>query len=283
MSGHIDIERSLDQFLADGPVTVADGALQHTLDEIDRTPQRRGPFAPGRQFLMFNPTRLAGLALVAIVAVGGAIYVLGPRSSTGGPGASPTPTPTLAPTPESVIATLEPSASPTPFPTVNPDTATWKPFTSFRYGYSLAYPPGWAVANATVFAEVPGSRFEFWSSPGDSADRFINSFKPRDLQEHLTAMAALVPAGVTDTAWIDAWETLPDGFTLDPTDCLTTAAEMSAITIAGHDGRISTKCEMAAFLFVDGWMYLFSVDGDEALFRAFLSTFQLPAPAPSST
>ena len=280
MTAHRDPDVVVAAWLDAGPSDLPDATRRAILSALPTTSQaRRGLLAPGRRFLMSTPTRLAGFALVAIVAIGGAIYILNPRSDTGVPVATPSPSPIVTPTPALPSPTATPA--PTPFPTVNPDTATWTAYTSGRYGYSLAYPSGWRVAPASLLGEVPGSRFEFWSSSGDAADRFINPFKPRDLQEHLTAMATEVPAGMTDAAWIDAWETLPDGFTLDSTDCLTTAAEMPAVTISGHEGRISTKCETAAFLFVDGWMYLFSVESDEALFRAFLSTVQLPAPVPS--
>ena len=114
------------------------------------------------------------------------------------PGGVPTPSPTLAPTP-TPTPTLAPTPTPTPFPTVNPDTATWTSYTSSRYGYSLAYPAGWSAVPATR-DWVAESRFEFWGSNGDGADRFINPFKPRNLQEHLTAMSAVVPDGVTETA-----------------------------------------------------------------------------------
>ena len=277
MSGRVDIERTLDQFLAEGPDHVADRALQHALDEIDRTPQRRGMFAPWRFSPMNTYARIGITAVIAALAIGGTLYVLSARTNVGP--AAPTPSPAVAPT----TAAAKPSPTTiteTPIPTTNLDTATWTTYAASRYGYSLSYPAGWAAVPA-FYDWVVESRFEFWSSAGEGADRFINSFKPRDTQEHLIAMSAVVPGGVTETAWIDAFEKLPAGFTLDATDCLTTAAEMSAITISGHDGRISTKCEMSAFVLVDGRMYIFSVDGDEALFRAFLSTVRLPAPAAS--
>ena len=148
MSGRIDIERSLDQFLAEGPETVADRALQHALDEIDRTPQRRDLFARWR-FLTVTPyPRLAAAAIVAVVVVGGALFVLSPRSGVGPP--ATTPNPTVAPTTAVVAPTaavvaptaaaVKPSPTPgpaTPTPTLNLDTATWTPYPVSRYGYSL--------------------------------------------------------------------------------------------------------------------------------------------------
>lgn len=281
MSGRIDIERSLDQFLAEGPETVADRALQHALDEIDRTTQRRGLSAPWRLPLMIGYSRLAAAALIAVVVLGGALYLLGPRSNVGPPRstAAPSLVPTVAP---SLVPAPTPVPSPdvpgTPYRSYSLDTATWTRYPVSRYGYSLAYPAGWATAPAIVFW-VPESRFEFWSSDGNGSDRFISPGS-RAVQVHLTAMAADLGVGVTDADWIDGtFEHLPTGMT---NDCPTTSADMAAITIDGREGRISTTCEMAAFLLVDRRMYIFSVDtDDEALFRAFLSTFRLSAPSAS--
>ena len=92
MNRQHDIAGTLDQFLADGPERVSDHALRRALDAIDRTPQRhrRVPW----RFLDMTPiTRLASAAVVAVLAVGGLLYVVAPRLGVGPPVATTSPTP----------------------------------------------------------------------------------------------------------------------------------------------------------------------------------------------
>lgn len=94
-----DIVRTLDQFLGDGPRAVSDHALQRALDAIDRTPQRhrRVPW----RFLDMTPlARLASAAVVALLAIGGLLYVNAPRLGIG----TPTPRPTASPMPPPAAA-----------------------------------------------------------------------------------------------------------------------------------------------------------------------------------
>jgi hypothetical protein len=93
-----DIAGTLDQFLADGPERVSDHALQRALDAIDRTPQRHRR-VPWRFFDMTPVTRLASAAVVAVLAIGGLLYVVAPRLGVGPPVAtsSPAPLPSRAP------------------------------------------------------------------------------------------------------------------------------------------------------------------------------------------
>ena len=49
-------------------------------------------------------------------------------------------------------------------------SATWKTFTSTRYGYSLAYPPGWRVVKATTSTMAEG----FPTEPQPAVDKFLS-------------------------------------------------------------------------------------------------------------
>lgn len=89
MSGQSEIQRTLDGYLSEGPDRVADQALARALDAVDRTQQRRGLLAPWRFPRMNTYTRLAAAAAVAVVALGGALYLIGPRPGVGGPSATP--------------------------------------------------------------------------------------------------------------------------------------------------------------------------------------------------
>jgi hypothetical protein len=92
MNRHNDIAGTLDQFLEDGPERVSDHALQRALDAIDRTPQRHRR-VPWRFLDMTPVTRLASAAVVAVLAIGGLLYVVAPRLGVGPPVATTSPTP----------------------------------------------------------------------------------------------------------------------------------------------------------------------------------------------
>lgn len=98
MEARIDIERVLDAFLADGPTTVADRAIDQTIAAIDRTPQRRDLLAPWRFHSMNTVGRLASVAVVAVVAAGAVLYLNRPSTIPGmsPPAASPSPAPTAS-------------------------------------------------------------------------------------------------------------------------------------------------------------------------------------------
>lgn len=100
MTGRSDVERLLDAYLAEGPESVADRVIDAALDEIDSTPQRRGPLEPWRTPSMKTPIRLL-LVAAALAAAGGGAFLLG------GAGNQPAPAPTPSPTPSLIPARLE--------------------------------------------------------------------------------------------------------------------------------------------------------------------------------
>jgi hypothetical protein len=67
-----DIERTLDRWFAPGPERVPEGVVERALANIDHIPQRRGNAL--RRFKM--PTNLRLLAVAAVLAAGGAAYLL---------------------------------------------------------------------------------------------------------------------------------------------------------------------------------------------------------------
>jgi hypothetical protein len=86
------LERAARSWLEEGPVRAPDRPVDAALAEIQKTRQERGFVAPWRFEDMNPPIRLAGIALVVIVAVGAGIAVLRPQGVTG-PGTSVTPRP----------------------------------------------------------------------------------------------------------------------------------------------------------------------------------------------
>ena len=271
MTGRTEIERALDGFFAEGPETVADQALVRTLDAIDRTKQRRGLFAPWRFSLMITFPRLAAAALVAVIALGGAVYFLGSRSSVGGPAPAPTASPAPSPTAVAVL----PSDRGMPL-----DTATWTKFTSSRYGYTAAWP------NTAVWINSPATEgwagqtaYQMWASPANAP--WVDKFYDQTTQLTMTAVATTIPVGTTEEAFIDAY--LKPGESAPPT-CPELAKAMTPTVIDGHAARETTRCgDQAAFVSIGRRMYVFSISNQNEVpfLNAYLSTIRLPVPAPS--
>lgn len=92
MTGRVDVERVLDAFLSPDADRVADRVIDTALDLIQTTSQERSLRIPWRLPTVNPAIRLAGAALVALLAVGVAAYALRPMASVG-----PPPTPTVQP------------------------------------------------------------------------------------------------------------------------------------------------------------------------------------------
>ena len=89
-----DPDAILAAWLDEGPTDLPDVTRRAILTALPTTSQaRRGRFAPWRFAQMKGYSRLAAAAVVAIVAVGGAVYLFLPRSHVG----PPSPTPTASP------------------------------------------------------------------------------------------------------------------------------------------------------------------------------------------
>lgn len=89
-----DPEAILAAWLDAGPTDLPDATRRAILTSLPTTPQaRRGPFAPWRFSQMNTYSRFAVAAIVAVIAIGGALYLVGPRLGVG-----PSPTPSATPT-----------------------------------------------------------------------------------------------------------------------------------------------------------------------------------------
>jgi hypothetical protein len=253
MTGRTEIERALDEFLAEGPESVADRALMGALEAIDRTKQRRDPFAPWRLSLMSMNARLATMMVVTLVAVGGAMYVLGQRTSAGSPPAT-----TTAPPSAPAVSTPVPSIS----------TADWVPFTSSIYGFSASRPFDWSVQPAAgTKATATGGDADpdiFWSPSG---------------WPEFSGWEVSLPAGKT------ADQFLAD-FTADAvaTACYPLPNSLVATTIDGHPASIAyAGCNehfyyAQAVAVIGKRIWFFKLDGpDRSLIVPFLSTVKMDA------
>lgn len=258
MTGRTDVELALDRFLADGPETVADRAVEHTLAVIDRTKQRRDLFARWRFNVMISFPRLAAAALVAVIAVGGGAYLLGQRSGVGGA----VPTPVESPTAAAPGPTSRPTSAPSP--TVDP--TTWVPFTSAIYGFSAAHPIDWTRQPASGnSASTPGGDSNpdiFWSPSG------WPDFKGYELQ---------IPAGKTADVFIQA-------YTADAvkTACYPTQNMWTRTTVDGQPASIAYAGCNEHFYFAEASVvigtriWFFDRDGpDRSLIVPFLTTVKI--------
>jgi len=111
MNDQRELDRVLGAFFAEGTNDLADRVIDAVLDQIDHTPQQRAMRMPRRFQTMPMPTRLAAAAVIGVVALGGALYLLkpgqpavvggpGPTSATSASPSAPAPTPLPTPTPK---------------------------------------------------------------------------------------------------------------------------------------------------------------------------------------
>ena len=253
-----DPETILAAWLDEGPRDLPDATRRAILTAIPTTQQaRRGLLAPWRFLPMNSTARLAIAALVAVIAVGGALYLFAPRSGVGG-GPSPTPSP----------------ATTTPAPTTV-DTTSWTTFGSPRFGVSFKVPPGWT----TTAASAPW----IWQ-PHDPGPAVADTVRASD-NAGFTVASEKIPAGMTDDAWWADYLSV-DTSTL-PAGCFPkTKSGYRVTTVDGHPayvhGEVAACNFSEAIVLVGGRAYeldaqpnLDTVVGkvfDPALFDAWLAT-----------
>ena len=187
---------------------------------------------------------------------------------------SPSAAATLVPT-----ATATSSSTPPPVPTANDgmdtNTATWTQFTASRYGYTVAWPDTAVWIHSPATEDWAGQTAQdMWASSTDAP--WVDKFYDQTTGLTMTAVAATMPVGSTEEAFIDAY-LKPDGSA--PPACPESAATMKPIMIDGHAARETTSCdEQAAFVAVGRRMYVFSISGQNevAFLDAYLSTVRLP-------
>lgn len=257
MTTQRDLERALDTFFAFGADEVADRVIDDALLTIAQTPQRRALRVPWRFLEMPTSLKLATVAVAVILAIGGAAWILG-RGSGSGVGAP---------------APATPSASPSATP--SPSTAGWIEYTSGQYGYQVSYPPTWQVDVQARRNWVLGT--DRLGSPADgmngSADHFTGDVDGGSTA--MTGLAADVPAGMSEDAWLAAY------YGDDGRFC-PTMPTFESITVDGNPGRFDTCYDAQAIVFIGNRVYVFAIHRSDyqPLFRAFLSTVTFPASPP---
>ena len=91
MTDDRSLERAARSWLEAGPTQAPDRAVEAALLRIETTPQERDLRIPWRFTVMTTPARVAAAAVIGVLLVGGAVYMLSPgsRSGVGAPGPSP--------------------------------------------------------------------------------------------------------------------------------------------------------------------------------------------------
>ncbi len=259
-------------WLDDGPVTLPDETRRAISVGLRTQPRARRLAILGGSSM--SPLNRFVVAAAIVLAVGGlSAFVLSNRA--GGSGGTPSPSASAAPS-----ATPSPSPSPSiaPSPTASlPSTAGWVTFTSSQYGYQIAYPPTWdpdiqATRNwvlATDRLAPPASGMN------GSADHFIGDGTGGTTA--VTGLAADVPAGTSEDAWLAAY--YADGAFCE------TLPVFLPITVDGHAGRLDPCYDAQAIVFIGTRVYVFAIHAtdNQPLFSAFLSTVKFPSASPSSS
>jgi len=188
MNATRDPETIMTAWLDEGPTDLPDVTRRAILTALPTTQQRGlGPLALLRHSPMLIYPRLTAAVLVTIIAVGGAMYMLGQRNSVGPP--VPTASPAAPSATPSPVAAASAAATHAPI-----DTSLWIPFTSAYYGFSVSHPGAWSEqpasgrwalakqddADVDIFWSPGGwpqfSAFETKLPAGTTADKFLQDF-----------------------------------------------------------------------------------------------------------
>jgi hypothetical protein len=169
MSTRTPLDHRLVDWLEEGPTDAPDQILETILAALPSIPQRRAALrVPWRFTDMTLSARVVAAAVIGVLVIGGALYMLRPGQAVLGPAAAPTPSPQSTPTVQ-----LTPSPTPTVPPTPSPSpTATPTPLPSFTvrpgppgydkvgvsdvYRYGLRYPSTWTLQQGGLLNESDG-------------------------------------------------------------------------------------------------------------------------------
>ena len=249
MTDDRSLERAARSWFEAGPTQAPDRAVEAALLRIDTTPQERDLRVPRRLPKMSIPTRVAAAAAIGVLAVGGALFMLGRpgQSVVGGP--SPTPTSATSPTPGPT-----PSQAAAPSPMASPSTSNvltkflegplragtyvLAPFTAVGEGMchvppqagctettaddaihiTMTMPEGWHALGTWVFVEDN----EAPDGAGFAVERGAWL-----LSDPCQSRLSRIPVGPTVSDFVDAVANHPILVTTTPVD----------VTLAGYSGK----------------------------------------------
>ncbi len=221
-----DFDRIAMAWLADGPEGLSDRVLDAVVDDIHVTPQRHALRLPWRFPSMTTPFRIGIAAVIGVLAVGGALYVLQPGSSSPG-GAGPTPPPSTSPSPIPTPALLEiPLGG-----MVVPQAGRYVAADPFAVPVSISVPAGWVVAREGSEFVVVGPRMD---QVEVTFQIFDNAYADPCQYDQNPTGTVLAP---TVDALVNALTSLPTLDVTAPTD----------ITVDGYRGKELTLTAPASY------------------------------------
>jgi hypothetical protein len=181
MTDDRSLERAARSWVETGPTRAPESAVDRALLLIETTPQERDLRIPRRFTDMTLSARLVAAAVIGVLVVGAAFYLLRPGGADLGSAAAssptPQPTPTVVASP-SPTPTLAPTPSPTPTPL--PSFAVRKGPAGYDqvhisdvYRYGLRYPSTWTfdpggLLNESDAIPVVGGGWNDFYSEGNS-------------------------------------------------------------------------------------------------------------------
>ena len=250
MNANHDFDRIAQAWLAEGPEQLPDRVLDAVADEIHQTRQRHAMRLPWRNLRMNQMNRaLAGIAAVAVVLVGG-VLLLRPGSNTGVGGPPPS-------------APAGPSGTPSGSALAVP--ALTDTFTSARYGFSVRYPSGWTVKDAT----------KPWSRVGENTWGSGINDELSNATARFSGASQALAAGQTADQWVSAYANGADPSSWPPLTIGGQAGKIDYDGVPAAGGTIAPGGLMYdAVVVVGNRAYNFNMDGnvDRATFDAFLAT-----------
>ncbi len=231
-----DPDSVLAAWLDEGPTDLPDVTRRAILSAIPTTPQaRRGLLAPWRSTPMNTFARWAAVLVVAVVAIGTAAVLSGPRPG----GSGPSPSSVSSPASSSASSTPSPSASEPPLPTLD---AT---FTSRSYGYEIRYPAGWTISQGH-------GPWPFGSTLGGPGDPTTDSIvTPGGIYRMRISTASLaLPSGTTMEAFRAFASPYSAPFQPDP--CTPVAPLSGPVTIAYQASPGTSPQKVPAVVSING-------------------------------
>ena len=215
----------------------------------------------------------AGIAVVAVAGCSPAAVAPSPVVSR--PAVAPSvPAPS---TPPSAVPSPSPSAS----AGVALDTATWQPYTSARYGFSIGHPADWA--------EVPSERAWTQADDADWLNTAVESFTAPGETIRASAWSEPVKPGTSLDSWIQSY------CTVNTSPCTDIASRSQAVTMDADPGvLVQFAGDTQAFFLVGDRVYAIVVWEDDAdprtgpyggavrLLKGYLSTVRLLPGGPAS-
>jgi hypothetical protein len=254
MTDDRSLERAARSWLEAGPTEAPDRAVEAALVRIQTTPQERDLRSPWRLPKMNTPVRVVTAAVIGVLAVGGALFMLGRPgpSAVGGRVPSPTPVLSVAPsqaTPAPSTATSPSNTGPPALPNgplaagtyVSTPFAAGKPYTSCMtppqpgcseseddsIGVTLTVPDGWAGVDSAVWLAAEENSAPAGAALGFSRGGWLHSDP--------CVTAAQVTAGVKpDVAVGPSVDAFANALADHP---LLGATDPVAVTLGGYSGK----------------------------------------------